>query len=202
MKKKTDVIKRIEGILATICLLIFFVTGCGKASAIDTTTIAIEKDGSIIQTVIEEFPMDYYDVDELKSMNQSEVDEYNQNVSKEAVKIKNTESDGNTVKVVMEYKNADAYYDLNGSPIYFGTVEQAQKAGYDLNVTLNSMKDDSSITKNELMEMGDRHIVILNENVNLKTFGTILYASEGVTCESNKKLATVSGDEKSYIVFK
>ena len=202
MKKKIDVIKRIEGVLATTCLLIFFVTGCGNASAIDTTTISIEKDGSIIQTVIEDFPMDYYDIDELKDMNQSEVDEYNQNVSKETVEIKNMESDGNTVKVVMEYKNADAYYDLNGSPIYFGTIEEAQQAGYDLNITLNSLKDDSSITKDELMEMGDKHIVILNENVNLETFGTILYASDGVTCKKNKKLATVSGDGKSYIVFK
>ncbi len=202
MKKKIKGKKRIKGILATLCLFIFFAAGCGESAAFDTTTIEFDKDGDIIQTIVEDFPKDFYDVEELRKMNQTEVDEYNQSVGEEAVEIINTEYDGNAVKIAMKYKNTDAYFALNKSSLFYGTVEQALSEGYDLDITLNNIKDNSLVTGSDLREMKDKHIVILDENVDIQTYGSILYVSDDVTCDKSKKLATVSGEGKSYIVFK
>lgn len=200
MKKKIDSTKRIKGILVTICLFFISLTGCGTPR-ITENTIAIADNGEIVQTILEEFPTDTYDIDELKEMNEKEVKEYNDKAGKESIIIKKTEMTDSRVMVVMEYENASDYYGYNREPFYTGTLEQAKKAGYDMSVELKSIKDDSVLSKEELSEMGDKHIVILSEEQNVITPGNILYISDGVTYK-DKKLATVSGGNPSYIVFK
>ena len=102
----------------------------------------------------------------------------------------------------MQYANTDDYIAMTENALFFGTVEQAQKVGYDMNVSLTSIDKAKTLTKEELLTMGKAHIAIVTEPTNVKTFGNILYISDGVTVEQNKKLATVSGENTAYIVFK
>lgn len=201
MKKKIDAAKRIKGILGTTCLLFIFLTGCGNKDAITTNTVSIGKGGIITQTIVEDFPMDTYDIEELKQMNEEEVNEYNTQTGAENISIKKTETDGSKVTVVMEYESANAYYEFNHKDLYVGTVEQAKTAGYDMNTPLKDIKTGKALTKEEVDVIGEKHIVIVTEPIDVKTFGTVLYISDGVTYK-NKKLVTVSGEHTAYIVFK
>ena len=59
----------------------------------------------------------------------------------------------------------------------------------------------ANFNEEEIEENGDRYVAIVTEPVDVRTFGTILYISDGVTYE-DKKLVTVSGESTAYIVFK
>ncbi|MGN0157472.1 MAG: hypothetical protein ACI39N_09490 [Lachnospiraceae bacterium] len=201
MKKKINARKRIEG-FGIICLLFLFLTGCREENMPEGRTLAIQKDGSITQTIVDDFSMDYYDFDELSQMNREEVEEYNSSVNREAVTIDDMKTDGSKITVIMQYANTDDYIAMTENALFFGTVEQAQKAGYDMNVSLTGIDKAKTLTKEELLTMGKAHIAIVTEPTNVKTFGNILYISDGVTVEQNKKLATVSGENTAYIVFK
>lgn len=201
MKKKINARKRIEG-FGIICLLFLFLTGCREENMPEGRTLALQKDGSITQTIVDDFSMDYYDFDELSQMNREEVEEYNSSVNREAVTIDDMKTDGSKITVIMQYANTDDYIAMTENALFFGTVEQAQKAGYDMNVSLTSIDKAKTLTKEELLTMGKDHIAIVTEPTNVKTFGNILYISDGVTVEQNKKLATVSGENTAYIVFK
>ena len=96
---------------------------------------------------------------------------------------------------------ANDYYGFNHEALYVGTIDQAKTAGYDMSIPLKSVKDESVLTKEEIEENGDRYVAIVTEPVDVRTFGTILYISDGVTYE-DKKLVTVSGESTAYIVFK
>ena len=201
MKKKINARKRIEG-FGIICLLFLFLTGCREDNMPEGRTLALQKDGSITQTIVDDFSMDYYDFDELSQMNREEVEEYNSSVNREAVTIDDMKTDGSKITVIMQYANTDDYIAMTENALFFGTVEQAQKVGYDMNVSLTSIDKAKTLTKEELLTMGKAHIAIVTEPTNVKTFGNILYISDGVTVEQNKKLATVSGENTAYIVFK
>ncbi|MDD6202811.1 MAG: hypothetical protein PUB13_07725 [Lachnospiraceae bacterium] len=201
MKKKINARKRIEG-FGIICLLFLFLTGCREENMPEGRTLALQKDGSITQTIVDDFSMDYYDFDELSQMNREEVEEYNSSVNREAVTIDDMKTDGSKITVIMQYANTDDYIAMTENALFFGTVEQAQKVGYDMNVSLTSIDKAKTLTKEELLTMGKAHIAIVTEPTNVKTFGNILYISDGVTVEQNKKLATVSGENTAYIVFK
>ena len=77
MNRNKKVGKRIEGIWLSTCLLLFFLTGCGETTLQNGTNLELERDGGVTVTYIEEFPSDYYDLEELIQMNQEEVEAYN-----------------------------------------------------------------------------------------------------------------------------
>lgn len=202
MKNNRHSRKRIEGILISICLLFIFLTGCNHNTDYTQTTLQLEKDGTIIQTIVEEFQDSSYDFEELKQMNQEETKAYNESVSHEAIETTMMQYEGDKVKAVITYMNVNDYYGFNNTILYFGTIEQAKIAGYNLNVNLVSVDGQDKISPDELKDMEKRHIAIVNEAVDVHTYGKILYTSEDVTVGKNKKLATVAGEETAYIVFK
>ena len=201
MKKKIDNVKRIKGILVTICLFFVSLTGCGSSNEITTNTLSIGKGGSITQTIVEDFSADTYDIEEFNQMNQQEIEEYNTQAGAENISVEKSQTDGNTITVVIKYQSANDYYGFNHEALYVGTIDQAKTAGYDMSIPLKSVKDESVLTKEEIEENGDRYVAIVTEPVDVRTFGTILYISDGVTYV-DKKLVTVSGESAAYIVFK
>ena len=51
--------------------------------------------------------------------------------------------------------------------------------------------------------MGDKHVAIVRENINIRPYGDILYMSSDVTLGADGKTAVVTnGESLSYIIFK
>ncbi len=201
MKKSKQYRIRVTSILALTCLFFIFLTGCGNDAQPEVSSLKLEKNGSVIQTIITDFPQNQYNIDDFMQMLEAEVNAYNDKIGNQAVTIKQTQLGQDTIKVVEQYQNANAYYDLNRKILFVGTIAQAKTAGYDVTAKLKSVEDGAILTKEQLNEMDDNHIAIVSEALQVKTFGKILYTSEGVTYNDNK-LATVQDDVTSYIVFK
>ena len=152
----------------------------------------------MVHTIIEDFSESYYNLDELESTIQQACDTYNASAGKEAVVLKAVkENDDHTVTVVMQYAA------FNKLALFVGTVKDAFNAGYDLNVTLSSLKGDGEqIGKEDLLKMGEKHIAVVREAVNVRVWDKVRYGSEDVEATANAKTVSVTdADMLTYILF-
>lgn len=84
----------------------FLLTGCGATTA-EVTTIAIQKDGTIEHTLVEDFGEE--SVDALQSMMLEKTAAYNKNNADGEIAVKTVEEEDGIVKVVMTYPDAAAF---------------------------------------------------------------------------------------------
>jgi len=202
MKRSIGFWKRIEGVLVS-CLLFIFLTGCSKEVQLrDGTNLQLEKEGGVTVTYIEEFPSDYYDVAELEAMNAEEVNEYNSKACKDVVEVVSTSTDGSKVTLTMHFADMEDYGNMNGIQVYNGTVSQAIAMGYDLNKSFIDAKTGDTLTEINWEELGEKHVVIINEAVSVYPYKKIEMVTDNVTVSEDRKVATVTGQEQAVIVFK
>jgi len=207
MNRIMTVGKRIEGILLSICLLLFFLTGCGEVSLQNGTNLELEKDGGVMVTYIEQFPSDYYDLDELIQMNEEEVAAYNSEIGRDAVEIVSTQADGDVVTLSMHYQSVEDYGKMNGGVMFHGTVEQGKLAGYDLSGTYVDAKTGELVATMEWGNLTGHHLIVAKGpdagyTAAIHTYKKIVYTTANVTVSEDGRTATIKGDEQSVIVFK
>lgn len=209
-------------LLTAVCF-----TGCGGKNEKETSAkakeegynlVEIRKDGSIKSTIVEPFPESYCDEDELKRFILQEAADYNGETGENSVSVKKFSVKKEMVTVSMEYGTSQDFGGFNAYPFFSGTVAEAYEEGYDfsgvvfLEADAASKKETAeeipSIQKEQLLEMGNRRIVIASlpeeETLTLKTSGKILYIS-GASCEKKNQAlikGSKGGTETAYIVFK
>ncbi len=202
MKRSIGFWKRIEGVLVS-CLLFIFLTGCSEEVQLrDGTNLQLDKEGGVTVTYIEEFPSDYYDLAELEAMNAEEVAEYNAEAGEEAVTVLSTDTDGSKVTLAMHFADMEDYGDMNGISVYNGTVTQAMAMGYDVSKAVYDAKTGEKLTEINWEELGEWHVVIINEAVSVYPYRKIEMVTDNVKVSEDRKVATVTGQEQAVIVFK
>lgn len=182
--------------------LVLFLGGCAFGKEVDTTTITVEKDGTVVETIIEDFDKDYYQSDELEQMVTEEIDAYNETAGEEKVKLVSFEQDEESgqIRLEMEYASASDYQQMNGEELFCGTVSEAYAAGYAFSPVLDQ-QTGSAVSGSDILEMGDKKIVIAEEAVNIRTSGKISYASEGVSVSDKTATLPDDGELLSYIIY-
>lgn len=199
--------------LAAVVLLL---GGCGKKAAV-MTTIAIQKDGTIEHTMVEDFGEE--SVDALQSMMAEKAAAYNSSSSGADAAVGTVEADDGVVRVVMTFSDAasfDGFMNMDvvavdpalRAPFFYGTVEEALMEGYDLEITLQGVDTEEAMQgKNDLLTRGENRIIIydnemnLGEPVQISTQEKPLYVSSNVTV-LGKNLVEISGDEElAYILL-
>ncbi len=210
--------------IRTLILVLFaglFLMSCGKENVenkveaeseiVSTTGIQVSKDGSIIETIVEDFSSEYYEEESLKNMILSEVAEFNKN-SETDISVEKFQVKGKEVTVIIKYPSAAVYTqfnknEYNNKELFYGTIAEAYKDGYSLDVTLQNVKnEEESIKKDDLLGMGERYILISGEPIKVKTFGKILYIGDHVIPASKNEAdmtydENVESQEKYYLVF-
>ena len=88
--------------------------------------------------------------------------------------------------------------------LFCGTIREAVNVGYDLDITLSSAENsDVKIGKTQILEMSDRHIIVVREAVPIRPYAEILYTSGDVEVSEDRKEAIPGNSENlSYIIFK
>ena len=191
--------------------------GCGK-STIKTTTISLHKDGSVKHTIIEDFDTTSEDgVEDLKQMVLKEIASYNTGASDGKISITKVEAaDDNKVLVEMSYPDMTAFHDFNNADAdqdavaFFGTVQEAYDAGYDLSgVTVYENGDQSSaLTGDDILAMGDQHIFIYDNALNsgepvvFQSYEKINYCSKNATIDNKKATIDSEAGNMVYLIMK
>lgn len=197
------------GVLAALAVLM---TGCGKEDTAaennqPMTSISIQKDGDIENVIVTEFSQAYYNVDGLTSMIRENIAAYQKEKAGAKIVLDTCELSRDAedmVRVKMTYGNGEDYTGFNRKTLFAGTIQEAYESGYDLNISLKSLTDDSAekIGRTELLSMGTNHIVILEESLRVELFDEVQYASDNVTRINKKTVDVAPSEGYSIIVFK
>ncbi len=182
----------------------FLLAGCGgNESTEDVTSLDFRKNGEVVHTIVEDFSASYYSLEELQSEVQAQVDAYNKSAGKERITVDSAEVADGVITMVMTFQGAEDYSSFYRQALFCGTVRDAFNAGYDLDVSLVSAQEDgASIGRQDILEMGDRHIIVVREPLVIKPYGDILYASADVEISGNRKATVTDPQALSYIIFK
>ena len=171
-------------------------------------SLSILEDGSIESVIIEDFSESYYNVEDLTKMIQDTISVYQKEDPNASIVLETCELIEQQVKVVMKYNSAEAYSGYNSEELFVGTVQEAYGKGYDLNMTLTGTdKETSKIGRQELLGMGENHIMILENTIDEGTlrvncYDTILYTGDGVSLIEKKRADVAPAQDFSVIVFK
>lgn len=216
-------IKIRKAMLLMACMCLIGLTACGERTDDDfdgaaMTTISVKKDGSISSKIVEDFGASYYDAEALKSMIETEIADYKAADGTAQITLRSCEVEAGKTNVLMEFNDHDTYAGYNDERFFAGTVQGADQAGFDLNVTLNSVSGGAGITKADLLGMGDSHIVILEvvrpdevtrseeiqeaQTIRVNCYDEILYVGEGVTPVGKKSADVTLPEGFGIIVFK
>ena len=213
-KKEKERLHRLAVLLAAaviavgIGLMIRAVTRSLGPGQYDSSTAEFRKNGGIRVTSVESFDEDYYDADELKNMIQEAVSSYNQEKGGSGVSRKYFRVADKTAVVVLDYQSAEDYQDFNGTPLFMGTVGDAQSEGYDFESIMAAVShEDSSRILNQatLDQLAGNEVIILTEQVNVVMPRGILYATPnlGVTDELHATaIDTISAEKPAIVILK
>lgn len=197
-------------VMGILMILSACMVGCGSESSKEdelVTSVSIQKDGTLKGIIVEEFDESYYNVAALTEMIQEAISDYDRQNSTAQIVLESCElvENDTKVKVVISYDSAQSYTDFNSETIFVGTVQEAYEAGYDMDLELYAVSDEKPlepITKQEILNMGTEHIVIMEENMRVKCYGNILYIGKGVNLVSRKTADMENTDGLSALIFK
>lgn len=190
------------GVCMIACMMAL--TACTEGKTTEETTVAIDKKGKISSVIVDEFGQDYYSEEDLKNFTLAEVNSYNGEHGDQAVTLSKVEGQDEQVVVRMEYASAEDYAAFNRKQLFVGTVAQAYEAGYSLDVALsNTAESDQTIGKSEILEMGNKNIVIAEENILYQLPSKALYISGNGEMLKNTVVKKLYTEQESmlYIIY-
>lgn len=185
-------------IMAVACVL----AGCGGETVPDRNTVSIQKDGTIRQTIVDQFEQEYYNIEELETLAQEKI---NRSGSGGKIVCESVKADGENIIVEMTYQTDNDYTDFNNRELFSGTVSEASAQGYIMTNLVG--QDGTAVSEEEVSSVGENHIVIIQtkagETLDVNVYGKIVYTSENITL-SNKSGAMIDAGENdmvSYVVY-
>ena len=174
----------------------------------DISTISVANNGMVTSYLVEDFDKEYYDVSGLADMAVKEAAAYNtEHQSSEIVPVsvekveKLTDGSGRVI-VAYKFDSPKTFSDYNDGVLFYGTVGQAQAEGYDLDVELTDVKKGTAITKEQLIQESERHILITDQKVKLYCPHKVTHVSDGAALNTDGSVDTALAEEAVYILMK
>lgn len=190
--------KKITALMVSLGMILL--TGCQGTGTVDVTTLQIKSDGTISATHVEEFDKAYYDIDELEISIDSLVNEYNREAGENSITVSKVQQKDTKAVVNMEYASAKVYNDFNKVPFFAGAVDVAYLSGYEFDELASVAGDGTTISLKEADEAGYT-VVAVQEKINIKVPGKVLYTSDTVSAVSAKEVSVTDDETISYIIY-
>ena len=166
---------------------------CGTKLDVQENTIALQRNGKILEAAVETFDQSYYKEDELNSYIQNAVDDYTAEHGKKSVSVTESKVEEKKAYLTLQYENAETFQDFSGIECFSGSIVEAQSAGYDFEQDFypvtDGKADKKTVRGSSLLEDDDLKVLIVKENSDLIVPGKIAYVStEGTEVTSEKQV--------------
>ena len=173
-----------------MCMLM---AACGTKLDVQENTIALQRNGKILEAAVETFDQSYYKEDELNSYIQNAVDDYTAEHGKKSVSVTESKVEEKKAYLTLQYENAETFLDFSGIECFSGSIVEAQSAGYDFEQDFypvtDGKADKKTVRGSSLLEDDDLKVLIVKENSDLIVPGKIAYVStEGTEVTSEKQV--------------
>ena len=186
---------------------------CGAKLDVQENTIALQRNGKILEAAVESFDQSYYDQEELDTYVQNAVDDYTAEHGKKSVSVTDSKVEEKKAYLTLQYENAETFSDFTGIECFSGSIVEAQSAGYDFDLDFYPVTDGKTDTKavkgSTLLDDDDLKVLIVKENSDLIVPGKIAYVStEGTEVTSEKQVNVTQKEQDTdeavlvYVLYK
>lgn len=186
---------------------------CGGKLDVQENTIALQRNGKILEAAVESFDQSYYDQEELNTYVQNAVDDYTAEHGKKSVSVTDSKVEEKKAYLTLQYENTETFSDFTGIECFSGSIVEAQSAGYDFNLDFYPVTDGKADTKtvkgSTLLDDDDLKVLIVKENSDLIVPGKIAYvSSEGTKVTSEKQVNVTQKEQDTdeavlvYVLYK
>ncbi len=176
MKKPRRILAAViaAGILSAV------LAGCGLDHNTEETTLVIDETGQLTETIVETKETDYSE-EELSGYIEQQVSAYpGSNGENPPVSLESCKVSGNKAEVVLHYASCADYASFNNMNIFWGTIAEAEDAGYSFDVALFDENGASGDLNVILERRKEWKVFIVSEALNVKVPDKILYATDNV----------------------
>lgn len=198
--------KRYAGVVAAVfsvfCLGLF--AGCGETEELrtDITNLQINQTGLVTHVMVSDFDKDYYSVQKLQTMIQSEIAEYNEKFHHGEILLESaalSETDSGKVIVQMQFSDYSVYSDFNETQLFYGTVAEAKEQGYELDMIsfISADEADKAVTLSEITQTDGNHILITNQNMQFILPEKVLYTTDDVEITGSRTIIVQKPEEEA-----
>lgn len=215
-RRNGENMKKVRRHAAVVCLTMVLLAGCDSAKmpeVVDSTTVSVEEDGRIRYWLVGEFDKDYYEISELNEMAVGEAQQFNaerksatgstENTYPVIVeKVETAQTNEGLVVVHYRFDGWQSYSDFNEEDLFYGTIGEAVAEGYNVEIQLNSVKEDSPLTGENVKNATDRYVIITNVKADVYCPGKVTHISEGAVLNADGSVDTTGTDGQVYILIK
>ncbi len=193
-------------LIACILLLVKCAGSVGNKPGITKSTVQFSKKGEVTVTSIEPFDKDYYSKDELQTEIDTELGAYNSNHDGE-ITCKSLKVEDQVATLVMKYKTADDYVNFNEQKMFFGSLQAAEDAGYDLYVLSgrhNNKNDGETFAEGTAEKLKKNKVVVITEKLDVISERDILYYTDNFVSDGENKVTVtdeVSEDHPGILIL-
>lgn len=178
MKIKKNGMKLIALIVVLSCA--FSLTGCIGIDQENKTELALDEDGSITQTIVDDADNGVTG-EELENYINEYIEQFYGQYTGESVALETCKVLNGKVNIVLKYSSANAYASFNNVICFNGTVKEAYDAGYDFNREFYFL-DGDSLPYFELTRYSyNCELLIIEEAVTVDVPGDVYIVSSGLT---------------------
>ena len=172
----------------------------GDADRSGNTAVAIEffKNGSLIETITEDFDEELYNQDELKEMAEGEFAQYNEEAGEERLELEEINFEDGKAALSVKYASDEDYTAFNGEEIVFRKIEDVSSTRFTEAVI--GVKNSETVASGEIGNLKGT-VIIMNIDADIKTPKAIKYASAGVKVTGKRTAEVEKADRGSYIIY-
>ena len=198
-------------------LLLLLLAGCGKKTeeAETATTVIADGKGNLEQVIVEPLNGETYTAEELTAYITDSLAEYAEESGTENIELKECKIQEDIVTIRLTYDSWIDYLNYNQVACFLGTLEEARAAGYSFDRRFLDNEGAEAAGTTILTHGQEWKVLILEEPVQVKVPGTILYTTDNVSIldasaaliagrdagsMAEQFLATTA--ETAYIIFK
>ena len=168
----------------------------------ESTSVTIQRDGTVLSHIRESFEQDYYDIEELQQAILAEAADYNKMAGEGKIDVEKISVDGGMATVRMIYQEPADYAAFNQVSFFAGAAGNAPKE-YDLNVVLSGVKDaGKTIGKSDILAMEGYKLLITDVQEPVYLDGRAEYVSDNITAADSRKSVWLSGEGLGYVLYK
>lgn len=190
--------KKISGIIIML-MLAAVCTGCTNyAEEYSKNTLVVKSSGKIIEIAVEDFKDTKVKAEDLTTYIKEQIDAYNKENGWHCVKQKTLLNDDlKNVKLVIQYKNIDAY---NGFNAYDCVLTDYSEVDKDLLTGTFKGSDGKTVKVAKFKNTDKAKVLIVSEATDIVLNKDVLYYNDQVTIK--KGVITTSGKDKAVIIYK
>jgi hypothetical protein len=173
-------------------------TGCSSdAKKYDKNTLVVKRNGSLEEIAVEDFTDSSVQAGELEDYIDEQIADYDGDEGKLVKKSYINAEDMSKVKLVLTYKDMEAF---NGFNLLECQLEDYESmTADDLNCTYTSA-EGKSVKYGKLTGTDNAKVLVLSEATDVVVKGDILYYNKEVTVKDG--VATTTGEDNAIIIYR